>query len=322
MMNCCSTGSWFGQYNLVWVLFMFISVSPAVAQSDANAIIGRWDMTFNMNGTERPGWLEVELSGNSTLVGRVMVVGGSARPIAEVAYRHGSYRFSIPKQWERGDYPLAFECTLSEDVLNGTLQHADGNRYSWRAVRAPWLYRTSAPVWGESISLFNGKDLNGWTTQNPGDRNQWRAEGGVLRCPEPGANLRTVDTFDDFRLHIEFRYPENGNSGVYLRGRYEVQVADSKGKHPESHLFSGIYGLLDPSVNVAKAPGEWQSFDITLVGRMVTVIANGVTVICNQEIPGITGGAIDSREEEPGPILLQGDHQPVEYRNILLTPAK
>ncbi|MFM7858964.1 MAG: family 16 glycoside hydrolase, partial [Flammeovirgaceae bacterium] len=71
-----------------------------------------------------------------------------------------------------------------------------------------------------------------------------------------------------------------------------------------------------------KEAGEWQSYDITLVGRTVTVVANGVTVICNQVIPGITGGAIDSHEDEPGPLFLQGDHGPIEYRNIVVTPAK
>ena len=127
--------------------------------------------------------------------------------------------------------------------------------------------------------------------------------------------------FSDFKLHVEFRYPHGGNSGVYLRGRYEVQIEDSKGKDPGRHFFSALYGLLPPNEIVAKDAGEWQSFDITLVGRMITVVANGVTVICDQEIPGITGGALDSHETEPGPIYLQGDHQPIEFRNIVLTPG-
>jgi hypothetical protein len=110
---------------------------------------------------------------------------------------------------------------------------------------------------------------------------------------------------------------------VYLRGRYEVQVEDSRGKEPNSHFLGGIYGFLTPNENVAGNPGEWQVYDITLVGRRVTVEANGKTIIYNQIIPGITGGALDSREGEPGPILLQGDHGPVEYRNITVsTPSR
>jgi hypothetical protein len=91
---------------------------------------------------------------------------------------------------------------------------------------------------------------------------------------------------------------------------------------PSSTLFSGVYGFLTPNQMAANPAGEWQIFDITLVGRKVTVVANGKTVICDQIIPGITGGALDSKEGEPGPIFLQGDHGPVEYRNIVITPAK
>jgi hypothetical protein len=123
-------------------------------------------------------------------------------------------------------------------------------------------------------------------------------------------------------LHIEFRYPKESNSGVYLRGRYEVQVEDNKGKEPSSTYFGGVYGFLTPNEMAAKAAGEWQSYDITLVGRKVTVVANGKKIICDQNIPGITGGALDSNEGAPGPIMLQGDHGPIEYRNIVITPAK
>ena len=132
----------------------------------------------------------------------------------------------------------------------------------------------------------------------------------------------TDRTFTDFKLHIEFRYPKGSNSGVYLRGRYEVQIIDSKGKQPSLVLLGAIYGFLPPTEIMAKNAGEWQSYDITLIGRLVTLVVNGKTVICRQEIPGITGGAIDSQEGEPGPILIQGDHGAIDFRNILITPAK
>lgn len=155
-----------------------------------------------------------------------------------------------------------------------------------------------------------------------GSTNQWVVRNGVLSSPRSGVNLRTSRTFDDFKLHIEFRYPRESNSGVYLRGRHEVQIEDDYGREPDSHRFSGVYGFIAPSEIAALPAGQWQTFDITLVGRMLTVVANGKMVICNREIPGITGGAIDSNEGAPGPLYLQGDHGPVEYRNILVTPAR
>jgi len=140
-------------------------------------------------------------------------------------------------------------------------------------------------------------------------------------CEDEVSPVEYVETCC-FKLHIEFRYPKGSNSGVYLRGRYEVQIEDSKGMEPLNDQLSSIYGFLSPSEMLAKNAGEWQSYDITLVGRMVTVVFNGKKVICSQEIPGITGGALDSREGEPGPIYLQGDHGPIEYRNIRIATAK
>jgi hypothetical protein len=197
----------------------------------------------------------------------------------------------------------------------------DGKTYEFTGERAPLLLRTKAPVWSAPIRLFNGKDTKGWHTEG---KNQWVVEKGILRSPKSGSNLITDRKFTDFKLHIEFRYPQGSNSGVYLRGRYELQVIDTKSGEPEpiNNQFSSIYGFLPPNKMMAKNPGEWQSYDVTLVGRKVTIVANGTTVICDQIIPGITGGAIDSKEGEPGPILIQGDHGPIDYRNIVITPVK
>jgi hypothetical protein len=194
----------------------------------------------------------------------------------------------------------------------------DGKRANWTAKRAPSLRRSAAPTWGAPIRLLNGKDLTGWRAIG---ENQWRVTNGVLNSPKSGANLVTERTFRDYKLHIEFRYPEGSNSGVYLRGRYEVQI-ESSTTVPEMELLGAVYGFIAPSEIAARKPGVWQTYDITLVGRTVTVVLNGKTVICSREIPGPTGGALDSDEDTPGPLLLQGDHGPIEYRNIVLTPAK
>lgn len=304
---------------LICFSFLITSFAKATQQSDSTAILGRWDITINMDGKMYPSWLEVDQSGLKMLVGRFVGTGGSARPISRIYLENGKMSFSIPPQWENEPNDLKVEGTLDGESLSGTMTFSNGKTYSWTAKKAPLLRREKAPVWGKPIHLFDGKNMDEWHTTG---NNQWIVENGILRSPHSGSNIVTNQTFKDFKLHIEFRYPKESNSGVYLRGRYEVQVEDSKGKEPESHLFGGVYGFLAPSDMVAKSPGEWQSFDITLVGRMVTVVANGKQIICNREIPGITGGAINSNEGEPGPILLQGDHGPIDYRNIIITPAK
>lgn len=283
------------------------------------SIEGRWDMTIDMSGKEVPSWFEVSHSGHHTLVGQFVGDGGSSRPVSRVNFIDGKLSFTLPPQWEAESKDIIVEGTLQGQTLTGTIMGSDGKINNWVATRAPSLRRQTAPVWGKQIKLFSGTDLKGWHALG---ENQWVAKAGILSSPRSGANLVTDNTFTDFKLHIEFKYPKGSNSGVYLRGRYEVQVADSKGLEPLKDQLGAIYGFIAPSEMVAKAAGEWQTYDITLVGRMVTVVANGITIICNQAIPGITGGAINSKEGEPGPLLIQGDHGPVEYRNIMITPAK
>lgn len=133
-------------------------------------------------------------------------------------------------------------------------------------------------------------------------------------------NIRTDREFEDFRITLEAKVPSNGNSGIYLRGIYEVQVADSFNRAPDSHGIGGVYSRITPTSNPAKAPGEWQTFDITLIDRHVTVILNGVKIIDNQPLLGCTGGALWSDESRPH-IYLQGDHEAVDYRNVVLHPV-
>lgn len=288
-------------------------------QSDSTALLGRWNLTVNVDGEMIPSWLEVRHSGYKMLVGRFVGTEGSARPISRIHLKDGIISFSIPPQWQQEPNDLLVEGKLEGDHLSGSMTFPNGKKYSWTGVKAPALLPNKPPVWGKPVVLFDGKNLDAWHATGT---NQWKAESGILRSPHSGSNLVTNQKFSDFKLHIEFRYPAESNSGVYLRGRYEVQVIDSKGMEPSDILFGGVYGFLTPSSMAAKAPGEWQSFDITLVGRLVTIVANGIPIIQNVEIPGITGGALDSNEGEPGPILLQGDHGPIDYRNITITPAK
>ena len=305
----------------LFLLFSFAAKANHLpnGESDSLAIQGRWDLTVDIGGKMYPSWLEIHHSGLKMLVGRFVGTGGSARPISRIYLENGKMSFSIPPQWEPEPNDLKVEGTLQGDKLTGTMTMPNGKTYNWTGKRAPLLHRDKEPDWDTPIKLFDGQTMKQWHATGP---NQWIVEKGILRSPHSGSNLVSNRTFRDFKLHIEFRYPKESNSGVYLRGRYEVQVIDSKGMEPSSVLLGGVYGFLAPSEMAAKDAGKWQSYDITLIGRMVTIYVNGKKVICNEEIPGITGGALDSDEGAPGPIYLQGDHGPIDYRNIIITPAK
>ena len=297
------------------------SGTPAQSRAASDALLGRWDLVVQRGTQTSPSWLEVERSGTATLVGQFVGSGGSARPIAKIELADGTFRFAIPPQWDSNPNDITFEGRLDGDRITGSMTMGDGQKQTWSGTRAPALRRAGKPAWGTPVTLFNGKSLDGW--QPVGRRDSaWSAAGGIMQNAKSGANLVTGQKFDDFKLHLEFRVPKGENSGVYLRGRYELQIDDAAGLEPSSHHLGGLYGFIAPSENVAKAAGEWQTMDVTLVGRMLTLDLNGTNVICNREIPGITGGAIDSAEAEPGPLLLQGDHGPVDYRNIVITPAK
>jgi len=288
--------------------------------SDAQkAVIGRWDLMVQTPGADQPAWLEITQSGIQTLVGQFVGWHGSVRPISRVDGDSSGLRFSIPPQFERGTGDLTLEGQLQGDQLSGTIITPDGTSVTWNGRRAPSLRRKVPPTWGEPITLFNGIDITGWHVIQ--GASQWEVVDGILRNVKPGGNIVTDQKFGDFQLHLEFRYAPHGNSGVYLRGRYEVQVFDGPTEEPDSHLQGGVYGFLIPSEIVTNGPGEWNTYDITLVGRQVTIVVNSTTVISQQAIPGITGGALDSDEGAPGPLMLQGDHTPIEYRNIVLIPA-
>lgn len=286
------------------------------------SLVGKWDLTVETDGKERPSWLEVKLSGFGTLVGQFVAMEGSARPISEVTFKDKIFFFSIPPQWSNEPHDLQVHGKLEGDELVGTIKQPSGEKLNFKGERAPILERSGKPSWGKPIHLIKGQDLDEvW--QATGDKNQWKLENDVLESPESGSNLYTKEKFEDFKLHAEVRYPEGSNSGIYLRGRHEIQVVDSSGaKEPADNITGAVYGFIEPSELADKGAGEWEELDITLVGRHLTVKLNGTTIIKDRRIPGITGGALDSKEGEPGPILLQGDHGPVEFRNMIITPAK
>jgi 3-keto-disaccharide hydrolase len=283
-------------------------------------LLGRWDLTLKAPDRDYPSWLELkEESGvlSAQMVGR----WGNARPLPKVEFSGGQLTFVSPKEEEGSKEDLNFQGRLSGATLKGAVNGPDGKAWQWVGVRAPTLSRTGTPRWGKPVPLFDGKDLGGWTMSASGPR-VWTVQDGTIVSPGNGPELVSNSKFQDFKLHIEFNCGKDSNSGVYLRGRYEVQIETESEAEPPSHHTGGVYGFLAPTPELPRAPDKWQTFDITLIGRRVTVIQNGAKIIDNQEIPGITGGAVDSHEASPGPIYLQGSEKGhVAFRNIVITPG-
>jgi len=324
--------------------------SSSPSADSVEAFLGRWDLTLKAPDREYPSWLELRQEGGQ-LKAQMVSRWGNARPLPKVALSNGRLTFVSPKEEEERRDDMIFEGTLVGNTLSGTTTGPDGTPWRWTGERAPELKAKSSPKWGKPISLFNGKDLTGWRMEGTGTTTTtttttttststtatatttttttttrtagWKVEDGNLVSPGNGPELINDAKFEDFKLHVEFKCDANSNSGVYLRGRYEVQVETDSIEEPPSHHTGGVYGFLAPTPELPRKPGEWQSFDITLLGRWITVVQNGQTIIDNKEIPGITGGALDSHEELPGPIYLQGSEKGhVAYRSIVITPAE
>ena len=303
------------------VLALFI-LDLQLGAAPPDSFAGRWDLTIKEpRGKELPSWLELTAKQGvwaATFVGR----WGNARPLPKVALSGDQIHFTSPKEEEGSTNDLVFEGKLRRGTLSGSARGPNGTGWTWTGKRAPALRPPADSKWGKPVTLFNGRNFDGWSFDNPAKSSSWAVENGCLVNKSAGSNIATKNRFRDFKLHIEVNCPTNANSGIYLRGRYEVQVEDDSIEEPPSHHMGAIYGFIAPVTEQLRRPGVWQSFDITLLGRFVSVVQNGVTIINNQEITGITGGAIDSNEAAPGPIYLQGDHGGIAFRNIVLTPAK
>jgi hypothetical protein len=308
---------------LVLILSMrMYSANAPQASDSAQSFLGRWDLTLKAPDREYPSWLEITQE-NGQFKARMTSRWGHPRPLPKVEISNDHITFVSPKEEEDRKDDMVFEGKLSGNTLVGTTTGQDGTPWQWTGERAPDLKETATPKWGKPAKLFNGKDLNGWQPSDPKATAQWKVENGTLVTPGKGPELITNAKFKDFKLHIEFNCGKGANSGVYLRGRYELQIEDDPEPEGPTMRTGGVYGFLAASPEPQRKPGEWQTYDITLVGRVVTVVLNGQTIIDKQEIPGLTGGALDSHEGLPGPIYLQGSEAGhVAFRNITIATAK
>ena len=296
-----------------------VSVAFSRQASDRNqSFSGRWDLTIKTPHETYPSWMEVTQNGGSPevrIVGRV----ASVHPATTVKLEGSHLKLTSMESFGK-EIPVDWNLSVSGGRLIGEQKRSDGVEGQITGVRAPALNRTAPAAWTDPEPLFNGKDLEGWQPDNP-SKNHWSVENGELINQAAGANIRTTRKLNDFKLHIEYNCPQDGNSGVYLRGRYEVQVEyEAPGKNDKFHMMGSIYGFIPPAATVTPRPGQWESYDIMLIGRTVTVVRDDVKIIDSQEIPGITGGALDSNEGTPGPIYIQGDHTGgMKYRNIRIS---
>jgi hypothetical protein len=306
------------------------TLASAAAAQDVKEFLGRWDMIATPStGQPYPQWMELTENGGK-IEGRVQPRGGAWHPITGAHMESG--KLIVNLVGGRPGSELSWALTSpGADKLTGVEKHGDADGPTLAGVKAPLLDRPMPKKWTKPRPIFDGKDLQGWEPIGNVDNNKWVARNGELVNDNPevpgqrihgAANIKTTEKFQDFKLHIEVNCPEGGNSGIYLRGRYELQVGTEGGKLP-SHEMGAIYSWYPPPAGSELGLGKWTSFDVTLVGRHVTVLRDGKVYHDNVEIPGPTGGALDSNEAEPGSFYLQGDHHGViTYRNITISVPK
>jgi len=304
----------------------------SVAQDSKKDFFGMW--TIEIDGGS-VGWLHVHDS-DGFLDAELLWKGGSVVPVAHVYFIDDNtlvttrIREMNKAEDRKHVVTQTYKFIRHGDKLEGVAMSPtrDGmgiNKEKFKGWRLPDVGKApdlSKVKYGKPITLFNGKNLDGWELMGR-RKNGFKVEDGVMINDPKGhgyGNLRTVDEFEDFKLSIEVNVPAGSNSGVYLRGMYEIQVLDSYGKELDSHNMGGLYSRITPSQAAEKPAGEWQTMEMILYKRHVTVILNGKTIIDNQPAYGPTGGAIIADVFKPGPIYLQGDHGKVSYRNIVLTP--
>jgi Domain of Unknown Function (DUF1080) len=286
-------------------------------QADHHHFLGRWNLTGTGADSSAVFWLEVKEQ-NGQLAGMFLNRGGSPVALPSIKTEGDTLVFEVSAGENRPRH--VHRATLKDGKLVG--QATMGERtLAWVGVRPPKWAASNANgphAFGTPVTLSGS--LDNWTLQRPDRPSGWKVEDAAMTNEKGANNLVSKQTFKDFRIQAEYKIDQGSNSGIYLRGRYELQVLDDVGKAPESHGHMAIYAWVAPRVNATKPAGEWQVMEATIVGNRVSVTLNGQKMHDNAEIQAITGGALDANEEAPGPIMLQGDHGKVWYRKVVVTP--
>ena len=316
-----------GLFNLVPAKVLWGATAPS--NQLTRELVGSWALYLPYDQMNA-GHLIVERDASGELVGRMLMRWSSPVPCARVTCADGKFSVVRPGFIIEGRiFGDRADCLLTETDEKGA---AVSPAKPFRAVRNPPLdpkATVKGVRFGEPIDIL--KDgLDGFVPMSKEGEFGWTFRDGVLsnrvkkgdtKHHGLGANIMTKRAdFYDFKLEYDVSVPKGANSGVYLRGRYEIQTKDSYGMPVDCHNMAALYGRITPSVAAEKPAGEWQHVTVILANRHITVVLNGVTIIDDQPVEGITGGAIDANEFVPGPLYIQGDHTDADYRNMILTP--
>lgn len=302
------------------VLLLSTAVSLCLF-AQTNPFVGRWDFDVPTRNGIGANWLGISEQ-NGTLDIWFQPTGGNVAQVKD--YKQSGSHLTLNISPQTGNRPaLTWDLDAADGKLTGTQKRGE-DTIALTGTRAPSLNRPAPRAWSTPEPLFDGKDMNGWEPIGDVAQSHWTVQDGLLVNPQRGADLKSTRKFNDFKLHFEVSCPDGANSGFYLRGRYELQLEYERlGKNPPNMAMGSIYGRIAPSVSLPRKPGEWETFDVTLVGRTVTVYRDGTLTIDHREIEGITGGALDANEGEPGPFYIQGDHTGgLKFRNITVAVAK
>jgi hypothetical protein len=297
------------------IVALTLSLLP-VLQAQTSPFVGRWDFNITQsNGKQAAVWLGIQEKGGGLDIWY--------QPTGGNVYQVPDYKVSGSHLTLNMKHDSSIELDAKDGKLVGTQKHG-GDSIELTGLPAPALKGHEPKAWTKPVKLFESKDLSGWTPIGDTANNHWVVQDGDLLNEKHGANLKSNEKFTDFKVHFEVNCPEDANSGFYLRGRYELQLEYEKaGTEPPERGMGAIYGRLAPSPMLPRKPGEWESFDVTLVGRTVTVVRDGTLTVDHKEIDGITGGALDANEGEPGSFYIQGDHTGgLKFRNITVSVPK
>ncbi len=298
---------------------MSLATVSAFSQK-GSPFIGRWDFNLPGPGLLKSNWVGV-VEKNGSLEVSFQPTGGHVEVMKDAKIVGNHLSFTASAATDKAP-AMTWDLDAMDGKLTGVQKRGD-KVVQLIGTKAPDLKRAAPKAWSTPEALFNSKDLAGWEPLGDPKNSKWTVKDGLLFNQDHGANLVSTKKFSDFKLHFEVFCPEKANSGFYLRGRYEVQLeVGEEGNAPANRLMGAVYGRLTPEKEAPKK-GEYDVFDITLVGRTVTVVRNGVTTISAKEIEGITGGALDANEGEPGPFYIQGDHTGgLKFRNITVSVPK